>query len=270
MHLVRAALERDRRRIERRRARADHADDLAGQRLDGNAAGRMRPHAGRKRTHEVRHVGAAGAGVAVREHELARGLDAPSAVGFQMQAQHVALRLDLDEPRAVAHVRAGGLLKPRQVIGPGETRNSIQSVVRFRAVQSLVPRAEAQRGVAALRARTQRLRRAQLMHARDAPPNAGLTRLGLVDDVDSADTFALQAIRDRHPALASADDDDVVVDAGTRAHPVGRVAPGPAQRAARLRRKLNACDPRFAQRRPPRSAELQPARARPERRSRRR
>ena len=105
MHLGRAALERDRRRIERRRARADHADDLAGQRLDGNAAGRVRPHAGRQRAHEIRHVRPTGAGVAVREHELARRLDAPRAVGFQMQAQHVALRLDLDEPRAVAHLR---------------------------------------------------------------------------------------------------------------------------------------------------------------------
>ena len=90
-----------------------------------------------------------------------------------------------------------------------------------------------ERRVAELRAR-HRLRRAQLMHARDRAPDAGLPRCGAVDDLDAAHAFAAELIRDRQAALAAADDDDVVVDAGARAHPVGRIAPDPALRVARL------------------------------------
>ena len=82
------------------------------------------------------------------------------------------------------------------------------------------------------------------MHARDAAPDTGLTRIGLIDDVDAADAFAPQAIRDRDAALTAADDDDVVVDARARPHPIGRIAPGPTQRAARLRSELTPASAR--------------------------
>ena len=72
------------------------------------------------------------------------------------------------------------------------------------------------------------------MHARDRAPDAGLPRCGAVDDLDAAHAFAAELIRDREAALAAADDDDVVVDAGARSHPVGRIAPDPALRVARL------------------------------------
>ena len=86
MDFGRAALERDGGRVERRRAGTDDADDLACHRIERNVAGRMRPDARRQRAYEVRHVRPAGTGVAVGEHELARGLDAPHAVGLEMQA----------------------------------------------------------------------------------------------------------------------------------------------------------------------------------------
>ncbi len=147
----------------------------------------------RQRAEHVRDLRAARASVAVREHELARRLDALRAVGLQVQAQQVALRLDFDETRAVANLRVRRLLEPGQVVGPREAWNPVERVERRGAVQRLVPRAEAQRDVAAFRPRRHRLRRAQLMHACDRAPDAGLTGLGAIDHVDLADAFALEA-----------------------------------------------------------------------------
>src|SRR5688500_10296111 len=78
------------------------------------------------------------------------------------------------------------------------------------------------------------------MHARDVAPDAGIARLGAVDDVDAAHAFALQPVRDGDAALSAADDDDVVIGAGARAYPVCGIAPGPTQRVARLRLKLRS------------------------------
>ena len=127
------------------------------------------------------------------------------------------------------------LLEPGQVVGPREPRNSIERVERRGTVQRLVPRAEAQRDVAAFRPRRHRLRRAQLTHARDRAPDAGLAGLGAIDHVDLADSLALERVRDRQAAMAAADDHDVVVGSRARAHPVGGLASGPAQHAGRLR-----------------------------------
>src|SRR5262245_46691339 len=67
------------------------------------------------------------------------------------------------------------------------------------------------------------------MHARDAAPDAGLAGCGPIDDSDAADALAPQAVSDREAALAAADDDDVVVDAGARPNPINEIAPDPAQ-----------------------------------------
>ncbi len=72
------------------------------------------------------------------------------------------------------------------------------------------------------------------MHVRDRAPDARLPCLGAVDDLDAAHAFAPKLVGDRQAALSAADDDDVVVDAGARAHPVRRIAPDPALRVARL------------------------------------
>ncbi len=168
---------------------------------------------------------------------------APSAL--EVQPQHVALRLDLEQSRAVPHLRLRDLLEPSQVVGPHEARDSIQRIERFRSVHGFEPRAKAQRDVTLLGA-GHGLRRAQLVHARDRPPNASLAGLGLVDHVDTADTFAAQAVGDGNAALPAADDHDVVVDARTRANPVGRVAACPAQNSARLRFELLACASAFS------------------------
>ncbi len=118
---------------------------LPRHRCERNVARRVRPQLCGQRANELGHVRPAGARVAVREHDLARGLDAPRAVLLEMQAQHVALRLDLEEPRAVAHVRARRLLKPVEVVGPGQARNSIERVERGRTVQRFVPGAKGER-----------------------------------------------------------------------------------------------------------------------------
>jgi hypothetical protein len=220
--------------VERVRPRADHADDLAAQRVERNLAGRMCPDARRQRAEHLGDLRAARSSVAVREHELARRLDTLRAVGLQVQAQQIALRLDLDETRAVANLRVRRLLEPGQVVGPREARNSVERVERRGPVQCLVPRAEAQRDVAAFRPRRHRLRCAQLAHACDRAPDAGLTGLGAIDHVDLADALALEGVRDRQAAMAGADDHDVVIRAGARAHPIGGFAPGPAQHAGRL------------------------------------
>jgi hypothetical protein len=144
------------------------------------------------------------------------------------------LRLDLEQPRAIANCRARDLLEPVEIVGPCRARNAIECIEIGAAVQRLVPRAERERGIPELRPR-ERLRRAQLMHARDRSPDAGIAGCGAVDDLDASDAFAFKAVGDRQAALAPADDDDVVVGAGSRPHPVGRVAPDPAQRVLRLR-----------------------------------
>jgi hypothetical protein len=93
-----------------------------------------------------------------------------------------------------------------------------------------VPSAERQRRVAEL-GTGQRLRRSQLLHARDRAPDAGLAGGRPIDDRDAAHSFAAQQVGDRKAALAAADDDDVVVDACARPNPIGRIAPDPAHGA---------------------------------------
>jgi len=239
MNFGRAGLERHGRGVERVRAGADDGDDFARHLVRRDRPRRVRPDAGRQRPHEVRHVRPAAARVAIREHDLAGRLRAPLAIGLEVQPQQFALRLDLEQPRPIANLRLRDLLEPSQVIGPGEARNAVELVERLRAVQRLVPGPEAERDVAAFGARRQCLRRAQLMHARDRSPDAGLSRLGAIDDV-RADAFALQRVPDRDAALAGADDHDVVVHAGARLDPLAGTGARPPQHAAGLRVELLA------------------------------
>ncbi len=77
------------------------------------------------------------------------------------------------------------------------------------------------------------------MHPRNVPPDAGLAGLRLVDDLD-ADTLALELVADAKAAVTAADDDHVVIDAGSCADPARGIASAPAQRAGGLRLELLA------------------------------
>jgi hypothetical protein len=79
------------------------------------------------------------------------------------------------------------------------------------------------------------------VHARDISPDTGIAGFCLIDDFDTADTFAPQAISQAYAALAATDDHDIVVDACSRPHPVGWAAPSPTQHAAGLRFEVLAC-----------------------------
>ncbi len=104
-------------------------------------------------------------------------------------------------------------------------------------MERLVPRANTQGRIALLGA-CKRLRRTQLAHACDRPPDASLARLGLVDDIDAPDTFAPQAVGNAQAGLAPADDYHIVIGAGPRPHPIGRVRSRPTQGALCLSREL--------------------------------
>src|SRR5690606_30733546 len=147
---------------------------------------RVRPHALGHRTDHSRRAAATRTSVAVREHDLARSVDLALPVRFEMQAQQIALRLDLEHTRPLTHLGTRGCLEPREVSGPVEPRDPVELVERLGSVQRLEPRAETERRVAAF-GPLHRLRRAQLMHTRDVAPDAGFARRGAIDDRDLTD-----------------------------------------------------------------------------------
>jgi len=212
--------ERGRGGIERGRRATQHRNRLAAQRREVDRIGCVRNELrGQSREHR-RHIGTAVARHAVAQQHLASRFHLRASVHFQMQAQMRVLRLDPQEPRAIAHGNLQKLAIPREILGPTIARNAVDLLIRRLAEARLVPRPKAQPRQPPFWP-DEYLGRAQLVHARAVQPHAGLRRvLCRINHADAADARAPQRKRKCAARLATAHDKDVVIDAGPVGHPI--------------------------------------------------
>src|SRR5689334_1591258 len=124
MHRGSAGLERDGGRVEGRGGAADHRYRFAAKHREidivrGVSVKRTRQTLAQHRW----DIGAAIAGDAIGQDDLARLLNFASAVAFEMQAEMPIARLDPVEPGLVADFDPENAPVPAQILGPGLARN---------------------------------------------------------------------------------------------------------------------------------------------------
>src|SRR5271169_6750765 len=142
-----------------------------------------------------------------------------------MPAEMPVLRLDPQQPGAVADGEAEEPAILGEILGPVGPRDALDRGIGGFAVTGLVPRLEAQRRNAVFGSR-QGLWRAQYIHPRRIEPDSGSRLvLGHVDHRDSADPGTAQSKGKGAAALPAPDDHDVVVDPGPVRNPVLRIGP---------------------------------------------